>query len=77
MRAMWAWIVSALCTVGFVTGTLFYVIPKYAEHNETGYVKFIDKVGAFIANNWAWLLVVVALVVALTVVSVMLVKRRK
>ena len=61
MKALWAWIISGLVTAGLATGALFYVIPKYGQHKDTGYVQFVDKILDFVKANWIWLVVILGI----------------
>ena len=77
MNKILNWFIGMALTLGFISGSCFYVIPKYILKKTNGWITFIDGLGPWFSKNWLWLLIVLLAVVALIITIFILLKRKK
>ena len=77
MNKILNWFIGMALAIGFITGTCFYVIPKYIQKKTNGWITFIDGIGPWFSKNWLWLLIVLIVILAAILTIYILLKRKK
>lgn len=62
MKKILIWLLSTILSVGALTATGFYVVPKFITKKPTKYVEALDKIFAWVGQNWIWLVVLLAVI---------------
>lgn len=70
-------IISSVLGLLLLVGVGFYIVPKFITKKQTGWTTFIDKAGLFIANNWIWIVVILAILIIATITIFTLIKTKR
>lgn len=70
-------IISSILGLAILVGVGFYIVPKFITKKETGWTNFIDKIGLFFANNWIWIVIVLAILVIATITLYFVIKTKR
>lgn len=77
MKKIISTIISSILGLLLLVGIGFYIVPKFITKHQTGWTDFVDKTGLFIANNWLWIVIVLAVLIIATITICALIKQKR